>query len=361
MSPRAEQLKVPEDESIEVTKEEVLYSLEAGQGNSKPEAPLTFFGFLWNKLCCKFVLPILVLIGIIAAVMTALGIQPSKDQIPFADFIFSRDGWEGLDAEDLPRWNNRGSGILKLEMLNALEDHWEPYFTQSIDEWNTGDPDVVELSVTKVPADSGCDFIRGKFAVCAGDYGDTSFHGVNEILVYGDSITASVAKLNEYYLAKATEARKQYTMCHEIGHGFGLPHSDERFYNVNLGNCMDYTDRPWTNTAPDTQTFELLQQIYGASQTPNSNQANAGNVISSASGNSNLRGDQNDNDGSILTSIPDSIRQRAKDAAYNLERKFADGDNDEDWVQLHRDDATAAFQIDLGDGFSLQAHFLLDN
>jgi hypothetical protein len=51
-------------------------------------------------------------------------------------------------------------------------------------------------------------------SVCAGDYGDTTFHGVNEILVYGDSITASVAKLNEYYLASATEARKQYTMCH---------------------------------------------------------------------------------------------------------------------------------------------------
>ena len=51
-------------------------------------------------------------------------------------------------------------------------------------------------------------------SVCAGDYGDTTFHGVNEILVYGGSITASVAKLNEYYLASSTEARKQYTMCH---------------------------------------------------------------------------------------------------------------------------------------------------
>ena len=39
-------------------------------------------------------------------------------------------------------------------------------------------------------------------------------HGVNEILVYGDKITASVAKLNEYYLASSSEARKQYTMCH---------------------------------------------------------------------------------------------------------------------------------------------------
>ena len=51
-------------------------------------------------------------------------------------------------------------------------------------------------------------------SVCNGDYGDTSFHGVNEILVFGDSITASVAKLNEFYMATASEARKQYTVCH---------------------------------------------------------------------------------------------------------------------------------------------------
>jgi len=51
-------------------------------------------------------------------------------------------------------------------------------------------------------------------SVCNGDYGDNTFHGVNEILVFGGSITASVAKLNEYYMKSATEARKQYTMCH---------------------------------------------------------------------------------------------------------------------------------------------------
>lgn len=73
-------------------------------------------------------------------------------------------------------------------------------------------------------------------SVCNGNYGDTEFHGVNEILVFGDTITASVAKLNEFYLSRSTGARRQYTMCHEIGHGFGLPHSDENFFNLNLGN-----------------------------------------------------------------------------------------------------------------------------
>lgn len=154
-------------------------------------------------------------IAIAAGAVSFFGIEPpTKDDIPFADFVFSRDGWQGLKAQDLPRWNTRGSGVLRLEMINALEEQWQSYFEQSVQEWSTGDPDVIELSVTPGTPDLDCGFVRGKFAVCAGDYGDTTFHGVNEILVYGDSITASVAKLNEYYLSTATEARKQYTMCH---------------------------------------------------------------------------------------------------------------------------------------------------
>jgi hypothetical protein len=112
-------------------------------------------------------------------------------------------------------------------------------------------------------------------------------------------------------------------------------------------------DRPWTNTAPDVTTFKLLNDIYGNPSRPDG--VDGSTVVSSASTNSmgNLRGgDEPDN-------IPDWIRQRANDAARNLESKFADNDSDEDWVQLHRDDNTAAFQIELGDGFFLQAHFLL--
>ena len=59
-------------------------------------------------------------------------------------------------------------------------------------------------------------------SICAGDYGDSGYHGFNEIIVHGGYITASVAKLNDYYLSTvtATENRKQYTMCH--GKCFGV-------------------------------------------------------------------------------------------------------------------------------------------
>ena len=119
-----------------------------------------------------------------------------------------------------------------------------------------------------------------------------------------------------------------------------------------LSTFKDYTDRPWTNTAPDSSTFELLQEIYGIpSQTDNTGD---GTVISSGSTSSQsyLRGD-------VPDEIPDSIKQRANEAASNLETKFADDESSEDWVQLHRDDNTAAFQIELGGGYYLQAHFLL--
>jgi hypothetical protein len=33
-------------------------------------------------------------------------------------------------------------------------------------------------------------------------------------------------------------------MCQEVGHTFRLDHQDEKFNNVNLGTCMDYTSDP---------------------------------------------------------------------------------------------------------------------
>ena len=124
---------------------------------------------------------------------------------------------------------------------------------------------------------------------------------------------------------------------------------------------MDYTDRPWTNTGPDAWTFELLEDLYGnPNLATDDDSMGGGDVVSSESGSTyaSLRGDASAT-GETPTNIPDAIKQRAKEAASNLESKFSDKDSNEDWVQLHRDDNSAAFQIELGDGYSLQAFFLL--
>ena len=69
--------------------------------------------------------------------------------------------------------------------------------------------------------------------------------------------------LNDYYLADASDDLRRYTLCHEIGHSFGLPHTDEDFSNDNLGNCMDYTHDPRTNLQPDLSNYLTLKTMYG--------------------------------------------------------------------------------------------------
>ena len=44
--------------------------------------------------------------------------------------------------------------------------------------------------------------------------------------------------------------------------GFGLPHTDENFYNANQNNCLDYTNRPESNVEPGQVNFDKLEDAY---------------------------------------------------------------------------------------------------
>jgi hypothetical protein len=104
--------------------------------------------------------------------------------------------------------------------------------------------------------------------VCNGNFGPTGWLGINEMQIQYMSandpgvIVTSVAKMNEYYLYNAEYASRQYTMCHEIGHGFGLPHTDENMYNSDMGNCLDYTTTPANNMHPGEVNFNRLASMY---------------------------------------------------------------------------------------------------
>lgn len=171
------------------------------------------------------------------------------------------DPFEGKTSNDIPKWNNARSG-LRLSVLNALDDHWDMLFYVATNEWNSGS-DALDLEVERIEVDKYCLEERGHLKVCNGDYGPTNWRGVNEILMEDGYIVASVAKLNEYYLEYADDDRRQYTMCHEIGHGLGLGHTDELYNNTDLGNCMDYTDTPENNKRPDESNFKTLRGMYG--------------------------------------------------------------------------------------------------
>ena len=48
-----------------------------------------------------------------------------------------------------------------------------------------------------------------------------------------------------------------------MGHGFGLPHTDENYSNANLGNCLDYAYNVQGNLSPGAFNFNLLAKVYG--------------------------------------------------------------------------------------------------
>ena len=204
------------------------------------------------------------------------------DNFTISDFI---DGWEedpfaGLGEVVGPvgegnnaavaQWaDSSGYKGLSLELHNALDETWQDAFFTVVDEWDNGagvtDIDPLELSTKNIDVDNACSPIEKVMKVCNGNYGVTGWLGINELIttVPQNIIQNSVAKMNEHYLHNADVIERQYTMCHEIGHGFGLAHTDENFFNADLGNCLDYTNFPENNLHPDTPNFETLANMYG--------------------------------------------------------------------------------------------------
>mmetsp|Transcript_32771 Transcript_32771/g.54929 ORF Transcript_32771/g.54929 Transcript_32771/m.54929 type:complete len:361 (-) Transcript_32771:242-1324(-) len=163
--------------------------------------------------------------------------------------------WRGTD----------GVGGLDLEMLNALDDTWQSEYAEAVNDWDNCNPDALTLTTQQVAVDNACTQVDGVMKVCNGNYGETGWLGINEILktVPNQIIQSSVAKMNEYYLNNAGYEERLYTMCHEIGHGFGLPHTDENFMNADLGNCLDYTNSPRNNLRPGEYNCNRLKTMYG--------------------------------------------------------------------------------------------------
>jgi hypothetical protein len=130
-------------------------------------------------------------------------------------------------GSEVPRWENKGGNGLELTMVNALEDKWQVVFALAIADWDFGNPDALTLNTEQIDHDVDCESVDGKVKVCNGDYGATKWRGINIAVVNSKSgyMEASSAKMNEYYLSKGGDAVMQYTMCHEVGHSLGLPHS----------------------------------------------------------------------------------------------------------------------------------------
>ena len=170
-----------------------------------------------------------------------------------------------VDINGTAAWDNEGEG-LKLTVVNNLNSQWHDIFYQSVAQWDDGSPDSMTLVIEEGQPDTECAPVDGILKVCDGDYGETDWKGINTVLIDDRNvILASAARMNEFFLPETSDvSEREYTMCHEIGHGFGLDHTDENFYNLNRGDCMDYTTFPESNKHPGEFNFEILHGLYGS-------------------------------------------------------------------------------------------------
>jgi hypothetical protein len=148
-----------------------------------------------------------------------------------------------------------------------------------------------------------------------------------------------------------------YAMLHyaQVGHGFGLPHTDENFNNPDLGNCLDYTENYAFNKSPDESNYNKLVEFYGV--VSGRRWLRGPDDASSTSSSSSARPP-------IVQKIPESVRQRHKEALANLElhkysnfhEEHVDGSG---WRMLHQTQHGEEHVLDLGEGYKLSVHMLL--
>ena len=119
--------------------------------------------------------------------------------------------------------------------------------------------------VTGSTNQKNCKPVAGRVEVCNSKYGNNGWLGIAGIYASGGHITQGYVKLNDTYFNTAsynTPAWRNLVMCQEIGHTLGLDHQDEKFDNLNLGTCMDYTSDPSSNQHPNAHDYEMLETIY---------------------------------------------------------------------------------------------------
>ena len=167
---------------------------------------------------------ILLLVVIAAGVYAALYFTGNTSVvgdfgIPDPQQFREEDPFNNANPKDANLWITKGVG-LELTVINALEDHWDEFFTTAVAQWDNGTPDALTLTVQYEDPQSVCSAENGVLKVCNGNYGDTNWRGINKVLLENGWIYSSAARMNEYYLTRNYEkdfSQMSYTMCHEIG------------------------------------------------------------------------------------------------------------------------------------------------
>ena len=154
-------------------------------------------------------------------------------------------------------WKKVG-GELAVPVGDNVSTKWDAYLQQAMnggprvgaggngEGWNASS--VIQGSiVTGTTNPKNCKAVSGTIQVCNSRYGFTGWLGIAQIWLADGHIIQGITKLNDNYFDTATYNKPEWrrlVTCQEIGHDYGLGHTDETFDNSNDGTCMDYTNAP---------------------------------------------------------------------------------------------------------------------
>ena len=197
----------------------------------------------------------LLVILVAAAVLVVAGI--------FSSIAYANHSWGGY------HWA-RNANPFNLKLGDNVSTVWDGHLATASTDWSVSS--VLDTTIIAGANKKNCGPIQGRVEVCDKTYGNNGWLGLAQIWVSGSHIIQGIAKMNDTYFNIApynTAAWRQFVICQEVGHTFGLDHQDVNFNNTNLGTCMDYTNDPsgtvkgqLSNEHPNQHDYDQLVIIY---------------------------------------------------------------------------------------------------
>ena len=153
------------------------------------------------------------------------------------------------------RWYSNHKG-LNVNIISSLDNYWNALFLNSEKDWSQST--FLHLTTAQESHRLVCEPIFGVLKLCNGNYTTATWRGRTEVFVQGNTIVAAVVMFND--LLSSTNAMDQYTVCHELGHAFGLGPSHSN-------NCMAMLSSGQSPPQhPDQSNFNMLQAVYAATR-----------------------------------------------------------------------------------------------
>ncbi len=181
-----------------------------------------------------------------------------------SDVARADHSWTNPNTGNPYHWA-RTSNPFTLKLGDNVSSAWDSYLVTSSADWSAST--VLDTSIVTGQGRKNCSAVTGTAQVCNKKYGFNGWLGVAEIWVSGDHIVKGRTRMNDTYFNTSTynsPAWRQFVMCQEVGHLFGLDHQDEDFNNPDIipETCMDYTRVPAGNGHPNAHDYDQLEAIY---------------------------------------------------------------------------------------------------